>query len=59
MLPVAMLLGAIFPCWADVVAHTAAAPQELPIGIITALCGTPFFVWIMRSHASAKGSRRG
>lgn len=59
VLPVAMLLGAIFLCWADVVARTAAAPQELPIGIITALCGTPFFVWIMRSHASAKGSRWG
>ncbi|RFS45625.1 FecCD family ABC transporter permease [Micromonospora craniellae] len=49
VLPVSMLLGAIFLVWADVVARIVVAPQELPIGIITALVGAPFFVAIMRS----------
>jgi len=48
VLPVAVLLGAIFLIWADVLARTVVAPQELPIGIITAVFGTPFFVLIMR-----------
>ena len=50
VLPVAMLVGAIFLIWADVLARTVVAPQELPIGIITALFGTPFFVLIMRAR---------
>ena len=53
VLPVAMLLGASFMIWADVLARTVASPQELPIGIVTALFGTPFFVLIMRQRGSA------
>jgi iron complex transport system permease protein len=32
----------------DIVARTAAAPQELPIGIVTAAVGAPFFLWLLR-----------
>jgi len=32
---------------ADVVARTAMAPVELPVGIITALIGGPFFLWLL------------
>ena len=56
VLPVAMLLGAIFLIWADVLARTVASPQELPIGIVTALFGTPFFVLIMRHRGRAARS---
>ncbi|UOE96004.1 iron ABC transporter permease [Alkalihalobacillus sp. LMS39] len=48
VLPVSALLGAIFLLWADVVARTIVAPQELPIGIVTAICGGPFFIWLLR-----------
>ncbi|MGH3998453.1 MAG: FecCD family ABC transporter permease, partial [Pseudonocardiaceae bacterium] len=59
VLPVAMLLGATFLIWADVLARTVASPLELPIGIVTALFGTPFFVLIMRQRGKAlrAGSR--
>lgn len=50
VLPVALLLGAIFMIWADVLVRTVASPLELPIGIVTALFGTPFFVLIMRQR---------
>lgn len=50
VLPVAALLGATFLIWADVFARIAYAPQELPIGIVTALAGTPFFIWLLRAR---------
>ncbi|MDA2803344.1 FecCD family ABC transporter permease [Nocardiopsis suaedae] len=53
MLPVAVLLGAPFMVLADLAARTLAAPEEIPIGILTALCGAPFFLWLMRRDARA------
>ncbi len=53
VLPVAMLLGAGFMIWADILARTVVSPLELPIGIVTALSGTPFFVLIMRQRGRA------
>lgn len=44
MLPVSALVGAIFLVVADAVARIIIAPEEMPIGIITALCGSPFFI---------------
>jgi iron complex transport system permease protein len=58
LLPVAALAGAIFLIWVDVVARMVVAPQELPIGIITALLGAPFFLWLMRQSGDALGGRR-
>ncbi|WP_433002445.1 FecCD family ABC transporter permease [Kribbella sp. CA-294648] len=48
LIPVATLAGAIFLVLVDIVARTAAAPQELPIGIVTAAIGAPFFLWLLR-----------
>jgi iron complex transport system permease protein len=48
LIPVATLGGAIFLVLVDIVARTAAAPQELPIGIVTAVVGAPFFLWLLR-----------
>jgi iron complex transport system permease protein len=50
LLPVSALAGAIFLIWVDVLARVIVAPQELPIGIITALLGAPFFIWLMRRN---------
>nr|WP_240512015.1 iron ABC transporter permease [Paludifilum halophilum] len=55
VLPVSALLGAMFVIWADVLARVAIAPEELPIGIITALCGGPFFIWLLRRSSYTFG----
>jgi iron complex transport system permease protein len=49
VLPLAALLGAAFLIAADLAARTVLAPAELPIGVITALCGAPFFVAVLRT----------
>ncbi|GIJ37158.1 ABC transporter permease [Micromonospora andamanensis] len=49
ILPLSMLFGGAFLALTDVVARTAAAPQEIPIGVVTALLGGPFFVVVLRS----------
>ncbi|MBN9255154.1 MULTISPECIES: iron ABC transporter permease [unclassified Mesorhizobium] len=47
LLPASALLGAGLLLLADAVARTIVAPAELPIGIITAVAGAPFFLWIL------------
>lgn len=48
VMPLSILCGASFLLIADVVARVVMAPQEIPVGIITALVGAPFFLWILR-----------
>ncbi|MEE4092735.1 iron ABC transporter permease [Pseudomonas viridiflava] len=48
LLPVATLLGALLMVWVDVVSRTLIAPEDLPIGISTALLGGLFFIFMMR-----------
>ena len=48
LLPMSVLTGAIFLILADLIARTALAPTEIPIGVITALCGAPFFLYLLR-----------
>jgi len=47
VLPAAILFGAAFLVGCDLVARTILAPVELPVGIITALLGGPFFLWLL------------
>jgi iron complex transport system permease protein len=47
VLPSSALFGAVFLIVCDLVARTAFAPIELPVGIITALIGGPFFLWLL------------
>ena len=42
------LFGAIFLIWADPISRTVIPGQEVPVGIITALCGGPFFLYLLR-----------
>ncbi|MFJ5281133.1 FecCD family ABC transporter permease [Streptomyces parvulus] len=58
VLPTAALAGAVFLVWADIAARTVAAPLEIPVGVLTALCGGPFFLWLMRRDAR-RGTDRG
>jgi len=48
LVPASTLFGATFLVLSDTLARTIAAPTELPVGIITALCGGPFFVYLLR-----------
>jgi len=48
LIPVAALIGAIFLVWADALARTVMQPKELPIGIITAMVGAPFLLFLVR-----------
>ncbi len=47
LLPASALFGAALLVGADVVARVVAAPAEIPIGIITAILGGPFFLWLL------------
>ena len=47
LLPASALLGAILLLFADAIARQIVAPAELPIGIVTATAGAPFFLWIL------------
>ncbi len=48
LLPLTMIGGAAVLLFADVLARVVMAPQELPVGVVTALAGAPFFVWVLR-----------
>ncbi|MGH7813924.1 MAG: FecCD family ABC transporter permease [Candidatus Binataceae bacterium] len=49
LLPASLIGGAAFMVIADLVARAAIAPTEIPVGAITALCGGPFFIYMLRS----------
>lgn len=50
LLPAAFLAGAAFLPIADLIARVVAAPNELPLGVVTAFIGVPFFIWLLRSQ---------
>ena len=52
LLPNAALLGAVLLLAADMISRTIIAPAELPIGIVTATLGGPFFLWILLRNRS-------
>lgn len=49
------LLGAAILVAADVIARTLAAPAELPLGVVTAFLGAPFFLWLLRRYRASLG----
>jgi iron complex transport system permease protein len=50
VVPVSMIGGAAFLILADVAARTVLAPSEIPIGVVTAFVGAPFFLFVLRSR---------
>jgi iron complex transport system permease protein len=52
----AALLGAIVTLLADLAARTLLSPAELPLGVLTALIGAPFFLWLLRKMRSGESS---
>ncbi|MEV4380103.1 iron ABC transporter permease [Streptosporangium sp. NPDC049644] len=57
LLPASALAGAVVLLAADLAARTLAAPADLPIGMLTALIGGPFFLWLLRRTRSQQGGR--
>jgi len=55
LLPAAALFGGAFLVMADVLARVLVAPAELPIGVLTALVGGPFFLWLLVGRAAREG----
>ena len=50
LLPASALSGAAFIVLADLLARTLLAPREIPLGVITAIIGAPFFIYLLRRH---------
>jgi iron complex transport system permease protein len=48
LVPAAAMAGGVFLSVCDAVARTAMAPIQIPVGVITAVCGGPFFLAILR-----------
>ena len=48
LLPLSMMVGAGFLVLSDLVARTIVSPSELPVGVVTAFCGGPFFLYLLR-----------
>lgn len=55
LLPASALFGGVLMLGADMLARTIVAPAELPIGIITALAGAPFFLWVLLRDRARNG----
>jgi iron complex transport system permease protein len=50
LIPASFFLGGVFLAVCDTVARTAMSPAEIPVGVITAMIGGPFFIWILRAR---------
>jgi iron complex transport system permease protein len=49
LLPLSVIVGAGFLVLADVIARTALSPAEIPLGVVTAFFGAPFFALVLRT----------
>ena len=53
VLPASFLLGGAALAVCDTAARTVLSPSEVPVGILTAICGAPFVLWLLRGHRRA------
>jgi len=51
LIPASVLFGGAFMVFADTVARIVVAPGELPVGVVTAMCGAPYFIYLLRRKA--------
>ena len=56
LLPASALAGGVVLVLADLVARTVAAPSELPLGVLTAAIGAPYFLWLLRRTRARHGA---
>lgn len=55
LLPLSFAAGGVFLMWADLLARIVLPSQDLPVGIVTALCGVPFFLYLLRRQQYSFG----
>jgi len=55
LLPLAAVFGGVYVLWADTIARTALSPTEIPLGVVTAFLGAPFFAYLLRKNKQATG----
>ncbi|GAB4003737.1 iron ABC transporter permease [Glycomyces albus] len=55
LIPLSAMGGAAVLVWGDLAARTVAAPAEIPLGVLTALVGSPFFFWLLRRTRRRQG----
>ncbi|MBM7368638.1 FecCD family ABC transporter permease [Gordonia hydrophobica] len=58
VIPVAVFGGALFLIWVDVISRVAAAPREMPLGIVTGLIGAPVFLFLMNRRSYSFGGQK-
>jgi len=51
LIPASFLAGGIFLVLCDTLARTVMSPSEVPVGVITAVCGAPFFIHMLRKKS--------
>ncbi|MNC52615.1 Hemin transport system permease protein HmuU [compost metagenome] len=50
ILPLSALVGGIYVLWADTLARMVLSPKEIPLGVVTALLGAPFFAYLLQKR---------
>jgi iron complex transport system permease protein len=55
IVPLSVIGGGIYVVWADTLARTALSPKEIPLGVLTALVGAPFFAWLLKRRKTGLG----
>jgi iron complex transport system permease protein len=58
LIPISALAGATYVLWADTLARSVLATREIPLGVVTALIGAPFFAFLLYRQRSAAGRRQ-
>ncbi|WP_071394791.1 FecCD family ABC transporter permease [Bacillus tuaregi] len=55
LLPLSVIFGSIYVLWADTIARTLLSPTEIPLGVVTAFLGAPFFAYLLRKNKQMSG----
>lgn len=55
IVPLSAIGGAIYVIWADTLARTLLSPTEIPLGVVTAFLGAPFFIYLLRKNKDRNG----
>jgi len=55
LIPLSAIGGAVYLLLADTAARTLLAPTEIPIGVVTAFLGAPFFAYLLRRRSRSRG----
>jgi iron complex transport system permease protein len=55
IIPLSAIVGGIYVLWADTMARLVLSPKEIPLGVVTALLGAPFFAYLLRKRKYRQG----